>query len=180
MARWSIMNSPKDEVRALGREIFGSAEGDRKKLVRRYAAALPKLEGTAARGHEIFLQTCAVCHRFRGEGADIGPDITDVRIKSPEMLLSDILDPNNSIEPRWEAISFEAEGGRSVTGSIVSETDDEIVVRGLGGTDTLPRRSVTSLKPLGVSLMPQGLEGALPEPRMADLLAFLRSDPHAK
>lgn len=179
IGRWSIMNSPQAEIRALGREIFGSTDGDRKKLVRRYATALPSLEGSVARGHEVFLQACAVCHRFRGEGADLGPDITDVRIKSPEMLLSDILDPNNSIEPRWEAISFEAEGGRNVTGIIISETDDAIVVRGVGGTDTLPRRRVTSSKPLGVSLMPQGLEGALTEARMADLLAFLRSDPNA-
>jgi putative heme-binding domain-containing protein len=180
MGRWSILNSAKEDVRTLGREIFGSAEGDRKKLVRRYAAALPSLAGSAARGHEVFVQTCAVCHRFRGEGGDVGPDITDVRIKSPEMLLSDILDPNNTIDPRWEAVSFEAEGGRSVTGLVTSETADAIVVRSIAATDTLPRRSVTSSKPLGVSLMPQGLEGALTEPRMADLIAFLRSDPNTK
>lgn len=180
MGRWLILNSASEEVRTLGREIFGSTEGDRKKLVRRYAAALPALEGSAARGHEIFLQTCAVCHRFRGEGADIGPDITDVRIKSPDMLLSDILDPNNTIEPRWEAFTFEAEGGRGTTGIIQSETADAVVVRSLAGTDTLPRRSITSSRPLGLSLMPPGLEGTLTEARMADLLAFLRSDPASR
>ena len=34
--------------------------------------------------------------------------------------------------------------------------------------------------PDGAPLMPQGLEAALDESRMADLIAFLRSDPHAK
>ena len=128
----------------------------------------------------MFAQACAVCHRFRGEGADVGPDITDVRIKTPEMLLSDILDPNNAIEPRWEAVSFTAEGGRNVVGMVVSETDTAVVVRNAGGAETIPRRAITASAPLGLSLMPAGLEAALDEPRMADLLAFLRSDPHAK
>lgn len=180
MGRWLITNSATEEIRTLGREVFGAAEGDRKQLVRRYAAALPALAGSAERGRAVFAQACAVCHRFRGEGADVGPDITDVRIKTPEMLLSDILDPNNAIEPRWEAVSFTAEGGRNVVGMVVSETDTAVVVRNAGGAETIPRRAITASAPLGLSLMPAGLEAALDEPRMADLLAFLRSDPHAK
>ncbi len=180
MGRWLILNSSTEEVRKLGREVFGAAEDDRRKLVRRYAAALPGLDGSAERGRAVFAQTCAVCHRFRGEGAEVGPDITDVRIKTPEMLLSDILDPNNAIEPRWEAFSFTAEGGRNVVGMIVSETDTAVIVRHAGGTETLARDGITASSPLGLSLMPQGLEAALDEPRMADLIAYLRSDPHAK
>ncbi|MBL9200947.1 MAG: c-type cytochrome [Opitutaceae bacterium] len=180
MGRWLIMNSASEEVRALGRDVFGTAEDDRKKLVRRYAAALPGLAGAAERGRAVFTQTCAVCHRFRGEGADVGPDITDVRIKTPDMLLSDILDPNNAIEPRWEAVSLTADGGRNVVGMVVSESDAAVVIRNASGTETLPRRAITASAPLGLSLMPQGLEAAVDEARMADLIAYLRSDPDAK
>ncbi|MSU48603.1 MAG: c-type cytochrome [Opitutus sp.] len=178
--RWGILNSKDDNVRALGQEIFGRTEGDRKQLVRRYTAALKDFTGSAAQGKAIFQQTCTVCHRFRGEGNDVGPDITDVRIKTPEMLLSDILDPNHSIEPRWEAHTMQVEGGRTLVGIIVTETNDALVVRGLTGTETLPRSSIQASTSLGVSLMPEGLEGTLNEPRMADLLAFLRSDPEKK
>jgi len=121
-----------------------------------------------------------VCHRFRGEGNDMGPDITDVRIKTPEMLLSDILDPNHSIEPRWEAHTLQVEGGRTLVGIIVNETNDALVVRGVTGTETLARASIQSSTALGVSLMPEGLEGTLNELRMADLVAYLRSDSDKK
>ncbi len=178
--RWGILNSKDDNVRALGQEIFGRTEGDRKQLVRRYTAALKELTGSAARGKTIFQQTCVVCHRFRGEGNDVGPDITDVRIKTPEMLLSDILDPNHSIEPRWEAHTMQVEGGRTLVGIIVTETNDALVVRGVTGTETLARASIHSSTSLGVSLMPEGLEGTLNEPRMADLVAYLRSDSDQK
>jgi putative membrane-bound dehydrogenase-like protein len=178
--RWLILNSRLDEVRAMGREIFGQTEGDRKVLVRRYAAAIKNLTGSAARGHVVFSQTCAVCHRFRGEGKEVGPDITDVRIKTADMLLSDILDPNNEVDPRWEAFTIQADGGRGLVGLIASETNDALVVRGLAGTETLARNAVQSYAPLGSSLMPEGLEGTLDEPRMADLIAFLRSNHDTK
>lgn len=178
--RWGILNSRVDEVRALGREVFGQTEGNRKVLVRRYATALGQLKGSAARGHTVFTQTCAVCHRFRGEGTEVGPDITDVRIKTADMLLSDILDPNNEVDPRWEAFTIQAEGGRGLVGLIASETNDALVVRGIGGTETLARPAVQSYAPLGASLMPEGLEGTLDEQRMADLIAFLRSSHDSK
>jgi putative membrane-bound dehydrogenase-like protein len=174
--RWGILNSRFDEVRALGQEVFGQTEGDRKVLVRRYASALKDLKGSPSRGHTVFTQTCAVCHRFRGEGHEVGPDITDIRIKTPAMLLSDILDPNNEVDPRWEAFTVQADGGRGLVGLIASETNDALVVRGIGGTETLARATVQNYAPLGSSLMPEGLEGTLDEQRMADLIAFLRSN----
>ena len=178
--RWGILNSRFDEVRALGQEIFGRTEGDRKVLVRRYASAIKDLNGSVSRGRTVFTQACAVCHRFRGEGIEVGPDITDVRIKTPEMLLSDILDPNNEVDPRWEAFTIQAEGGRGLVGLIASETNDALVVRSIGGTETLARAAVQQYAPLGSSLMPEGLEGTLDEARMADLIAFLRSSHEAK
>jgi putative heme-binding domain-containing protein len=123
----------------------------------------------------VFSQTCAVCHRFRGEGNELGPDISDVRIKTPEMLLSDILDPNNAIEPQWEPYSVRMRDGRTVVGIIASESNEALVVRTIGGSETIPRATLATCEPLGTSLMPQGLEATLTDTRMADLLAYLRS-----
>ncbi len=179
LGRWLILNSAVEEVRTLGQEIFGKMEGDRKALVQRYATATASLQGSEARGHETFTQTCTVCHRFRGEGNDVGPDISDVRIKTPEMLLSDILDPNNAIDPQWEAYTVRVKDGRALVGRMASETNDAIVIKGPTGSETVPRASLVTAEPLGMSLMPQGLEAAIDEHRMADLLAYLRSEPAA-
>jgi hypothetical protein len=55
-----------------------------------------------------------------------------------------------------------------------------MVVRSVAGTETLARSAVQHYSPLGASLMPDGLEGALDEQRMADLIAFLRSSHDVK
>ncbi|MBI4627004.1 MAG: hypothetical protein HY736_27750 [Verrucomicrobia bacterium] len=60
-------------------------------------------------------------------------------------------------------------------GIIESESNEAMVIRGLGGTETIPRHQIEAYEPLGVSLMPEGLEASLTEPKMADLLAYLRS-----
>lgn len=173
--RWGAMNAASDEVRALAQEIFGRAEGDRKGLVKRYATGVAGLTGSVQKGQQTFAQTCAVCHKFRGAGNDVGPDISDVRIKSPEMLLSDILDPNSAVEPRWETYSVKTKGGGAFMGIIDSESNEAIVVKGIAGKETIARNTVESSDPLGTSLMPQGFESSLNEQNMADLLAFLRS-----
>ncbi len=173
--RWGFLNSGIAEVRALAGEVFGKAQGDRKGLVKKYAASVPGLPGTVTEGKRIFTQTCAVCHTFRGFGADVGPDISDVRMKSPEMLLSDILDPNGTVEPRWESYTVTTKAGAASVGVVASESNEAIVLKGISGKETILRKDVATFEPMGRSLMPEGFEGTLTEQSMADLLAYLRS-----
>jgi putative membrane-bound dehydrogenase-like protein len=177
--RWLMLNSSAANVRAMAQEVFGKAEGDRKGLVKKYAATVPSLSGSAAEGKRIFTQTCAVCHIFRGFGADVGPDISDVRIKSAEMLLSDILDPNGTVEPRWESYSLTTKSGGAFVGVVASESNEAIVLKGISGKETVLRKEVAAFEPMGRSLMPEGFESTLTEKSMADLLAYLRSSPDA-
>ena len=129
------------------------------------------LKGDASRGHALFTTNCAVCHQFRGEGGQIGPDITDVRNKPWQALLSDILDPNRMVEARWTAHSLTRKTGPALLGVIEAETADSITIKGLGVHETVSRSEVASIKDLGQSLMPVGFEGSLDHQAMADLLA---------
>jgi putative heme-binding domain-containing protein len=178
--RWRFSNSKSAAVSALAQEIFGATEGDRKKIVKRYSNAVAGLQGNVSEGREVFLQACAACHQFRGEGIDFGPDLSDVRIKLPEMLLADILDPNAAIEPRWEAFSVTAQGGRTLVGFIESENNEAIMMKGPGWKEAVPRTTLEASEPLGISLMPEGLEGSITEQQMSSLLDFLRSLPERR
>ena len=42
-------------------------------------------------------------------------------------------------------------------------------------TETIPRTDIESLRSLGLSYMPEGLEKQIDVPAMADLLAYLNS-----
>jgi putative heme-binding domain-containing protein len=172
--RWKYGRSPDAELQALAKELFGSPSPDRAAILADYQAAL-KLPGDAAEGHALFTATCAACHRLNGEGVDVAPDISDVRIKPPEALLSDILDPNRVVETRWSAVAVETTDGLALTGIIDAETPDALTIKMQGGiSQAIPRSKLKNLTPLNQSLMPVGLEAALTKQQMADLLAFLK------
>jgi len=173
MSRWVHLRSSNAEVAALAKELWGQPTGDRGKVLDSYRPAL-EMAGDVERGRVLFTNVCAVCHKVDGFGQDIGPDITDVRNKPAEALLSDILDPNRAVEARWTAYAVQTLDSRTLMGLISAETADSVTLKGPGVNETLPRTQIKSLGEVGQSLMPVGMEGALDKQQMADLLAFLR------
>lgn len=107
---------------------------------------------------------------------DVGPSLADVKVKPPEGLLSDILDPNRMFEARWTAYQVNTKDGRSLSGLIANETTDGVELVMMGGLrETLSRSAIKDMKSLDRTLMPEGLEAAITKEQMSDLMAFLRS-----
>ncbi|MEO7318402.1 MAG: HEAT repeat domain-containing protein, partial [Chthoniobacteraceae bacterium] len=148
---------------------------DRAKVIASYAQ-VGELKGDAARGRTLFQQQCAICHRLRGEGQDVGPDLGMVAAKPLDWLLTAIFDPNAAIEPRYQAQTVKLKSGTEFTGIIVAETANNLTLRQPGGTEAPALRSdIATQTALGKSLMPEGLESALRAQDLADLLAALRA-----
>jgi mono/diheme cytochrome c family protein len=66
---------------------------DRAKVIARYAK-VGEMKGDAAHGRTLIQQQCAICHRFKGEGQELGPDLGMVAAKPLDWLLAAIFDPN--------------------------------------------------------------------------------------
>ncbi|MCB1230822.1 MAG: DUF1080 domain-containing protein [Verrucomicrobiae bacterium] len=177
MQRWSYARSTNEEVKNLAIELFGQASGDRGKVINDYKGALAGHEGDAERGKAVFQKAaCMTCHQLKGVGVEVGPSLADVRIKPPEALLTDILDPNRAVEERWAAYTIETKDGRQLAGLVAAETDAAIEIRLPGGlSETVPRDQVAKYETTGLSLMPVGLEAAISHQDMADLIAFLKA-----
>lgn len=177
MQRWSYARSSNEELKALAIDLFGQASGDRAEVIKRYQLALNQHEGDPERGKVVFEKAaCMTCHEVGGVGVVVGPALADVRAKPAEALLSDILDPNRAVEERWAAYSIGTRDGRQLAGLVAAETDAAIEVRLPGGfTETVPREQVATFETSGLSLMPVGLESAITEAEMADLIAFLKA-----
>ncbi|MFT5466724.1 MAG: putative membrane-bound dehydrogenase-like protein [Verrucomicrobiales bacterium] len=173
MSKWVWLRSKNEEMRSLAEELFARPSADRAAVLNDYRAAL-ELEGDVERGRQIFTVTCSVCHKVDGVGADIGPDITDVRNKPVEGLLSDILDPSRATEARWTSFTVELTDGRVLFGRIGAETADAITLVGLGVNETIQRSQIKAMTDTGLSLMPVGVEAGIDKQQMADLLQFLR------
>ncbi|MEM9015991.1 MAG: PVC-type heme-binding CxxCH protein [Verrucomicrobiota bacterium] len=150
-------------------------------VIEQYRPALDRT-GNPSNGKYVFARACLTCHRTsEGEGIELGPDVTTFAAIGGESLLERILDPNREVAPQYQAYNFNRKDGSSLTGVIRSETPEAVHLRMPGGLEETFRRSeVISMKSLGRSLMPDGLEAAISVAEMADLLAYLSASSTAQ
>lgn len=174
--RWRYLQSKDPTIKALADNLFQRPSDDRAAVITRYLPST-KMKGDPTKGREVFNTVCIICHSYQGAGIAVGPDISDVRAKEPEALLSDILDPNRMIEARWSAYQIDTKDNRTLVGLMESENANSISLKMPGGaTETIDRNQISSQKSLDASLMPVGLEAAITVEQMADLLAFLQGN----
>jgi putative heme-binding domain-containing protein len=144
-------------------------------VLEEYQAAL-KLPADPLRGKAVFVKNCANCHHVGDVGVDVAPDISDSRVKQPEQILTDILQPNRAIDANYISYTVITADGQVLTGILASETGASITLKQQEGkTVTLARDEIDELQSTGVSLMPEGLEKDLPPQAMADLVSFIKN-----
>ena len=128
------------------------------------------------RGHEIFLQACATCHRIGMEGSEVGPDLMGQLGMSEEALLKDILLPSERIRPGYEMTEVRLRAGSIVTGLLKDDGATSLLLMQAGGVEqTLLRKDTAEVRRLATSLMPPFAEAITPAD-MANLMAWLRSN----
>ena len=128
---------------------------------------------------------CARCHRIRGEGPTIGPDLSNLKDRDPVSVLRDIRDPNATLHPDYVTYQADLKNGDTLTGFISHNGDaagpagsDRLTLVDAAGHETsLFRSEIQNLHPTGLSLMPTGLLDGLDEGAVRDLLTFLMHEP---
>ncbi len=155
-------------------KVFAATNSNRSEVVTKYQSAL-SLSGDPARGARIYETACMICHRHGDRGNDIGPHLGTVKGWTPEQILTNVLDPNREVSPNFALYLIETNDGRTLTGLISSETAGNLVLKLADGSQqSLLRSDIKSLTSPGLSLMPEGLEAAITQAQMADLIAFLK------
>ena len=145
-------------------------------------AALDRLAGVAeetgrsSHGESIFNELCAQCHRVRGIGETVGPELAGVRDWDTERLLLSIVNPNAEINPQYTAYVIETNDGRDLSGILESETETSITLRMTGGSQSVLKSQLRRSEQMTISLMPEGLTDGLDAQSVADLLAFIREE----
>lgn len=136
--------------------------------------------GDYERGRSLFFGDklkCATCHRTRGEGKTIGPDLSNLPSKDAASVLKDIKEPGASINPDYVAYNVVLKDGETLTGFVRAQ-DEQSLRLVADGKETLLRRSeVNALSPSSISLMPTGLLEGVNEGQIRDLLTFLLNAP---
>lgn len=140
-------------------------------------AELTKQRGTVQHGRELFKTraTCIKCHKVRGEGKEVGPDLSEIGSKlSREAMFVAILDPSAGISHNYETYQAVLESGNVVSGLKISETDDEITIRNAESIDkTIAKDDIEELIKSKISLMPADLQKTMSAGDLVDVVEFL-------
>ncbi|QDU94598.1 PVC-type heme-binding CxxCH protein [Lignipirellula cremea] len=156
-------------------KLLTAVTGDRAEALARYRAAL-ELPADPRAGQAVFAKQCATCHRIDGTGFEVGPNIGDTRTKTPEQLLTDIIQPNRAIDANFLAYVVETLDGKVLTGVFAAETGASITLQQPGGkTSIVLRDDIERMQSTGVSLMPDGVENNVSLQQMADLIGYLKN-----
>jgi putative heme-binding domain-containing protein len=142
---------------------------------------IPELNGGDwGRGRALFygeLSRCSACHKVRGRGGDIGPDLSNLVHRDYASVLRDIHAPGAAINPDFIAHNVVLADGRVLQGTLYTEGDRLIVGDTTGRRTIVDRAQVETTSPASTSIMPDGLDAALGPEKLRDLLMFLLTDP---
>lgn len=149
----------------------------REQLVKQMRDVLARTPGDSHRGKQMFAKLCGQCHKIHGEGQEVGPDITSNGRASYDQLLSNVFDPSLVIGASYQARTVRTIDGRIVTGLLVEDSEQRIVLKVQGGKEeTIVRDDVEAMKVSELSLMPEGIEKQYSPQELADLFAYITLD----
>jgi putative heme-binding domain-containing protein len=140
-------------------------------------AALSAKPGNAAHGEQLFGGICVTCHQVNGKGIDFGPNLSEIGTKlGKDALYEAVVYPDAGIEFNYETTVLTLKDGNSAIGIVVSDTEAEVALKAPGAIVTkFPKSAIASQAKLKTSLMPTGLQRAMSQQDLIDLIEFLAS-----
>ncbi|MDZ4850033.1 MAG: PVC-type heme-binding CxxCH protein [Pirellulaceae bacterium] len=158
-------------------ELRSTPESTAKKLAslkkRITPSSLKKADATA--GRVLFQKNCSNCHRFFDTGGTIGPDITGAQRMNIDYLLENLLDPSAAVAKDYLMEILLLDGGRTVSGLVVEETELALTIQTVNERLVLPKNEIEQRKLSQVSLMPDGMLNPLSDTEVLHLIAYLTS-----
>ena len=120
---------------------------------------------------------CFKCHSVRGEGNNVGPDLSNLVQRDYASVLKDIRYPNAALNPDHLSYSIQLADGEEITAVLQKDNRDAVTIADISGQKTIPKTQIKSIKPTTLSLMPEGLDKVLSSEELKDLLTFLLTSP---
>lgn len=145
-----------------------------------YVNNLEGQQGDPARGAIVYEKaTCHKCHRYGDWGEAMGPDLTSLtkRFTRKEILQS-LVFPSHVIPSQYAAKSLLLVDGRQLTGIVAPGAAGEVLLLTPEGEKiAIAETDIDEILPSKTSAMPDGLIHEFELAEIADLFAYLSSDP---
>lgn len=161
--------------------LGATSNAARGEVIAKYLPGLAR-PANLERGRVAFERECLNCHRLGKKGHDVGPNLATVRNRTPDNLLTHILDPNREVLPTYVEYTAVLDDGRVVSGVVAGESANSITLRKAQGVEeVILRTNLEQLAASGRSIMPEGLEMKVTPEEMNDLIAYvLKADLETK
>ena len=133
-------------------------------------------DGDWKAGHDLFVgkANCSKCHMKSKEGNRVGPDLDNLIHRDYAGVLRDVVDPSATINPDAIGYNVLLDDGRTVSGTRVAETEDELhIVPASGVLAKLKKSEIEAVAPMKISPMPAGLDKQLTKNELRDLMTYL-------
>lgn len=136
-------------------------------------------KGDVDKGKAIFEMkgTCAKCHQVRGQGKDVGPNLSEIGSKlARDAMYTSILDPSAGISHNYETFQVVLDDGTQASGLMVSDTAEEVAIKTPEGViRKFPKGEVEEVVKLKTSIMPNDLQRNLTADDLVDVVEYLMS-----
>lgn len=157
--------------------------GDKQQIIETKKAIVRAGPVDKQRGHDLFMKNCGVCHQLNGEGAQIlvGPDLTGVGRGTLDLLLNNVIDPDQIIGAGYENTIIETKDGDTHSGRLVEDTDQYVKLLSAGPKeDVIQKKDIKEQRKSNKSVMPEGFEQILKDDEFRDLIRFVLEAPVGK
>jgi putative heme-binding domain-containing protein len=178
-SKWYAQNFPKEPALP---NVAGDKPVESKYKYEDLLTFLEKGEGQkgdVTRGRVVFEKAqCIKCHKYGKEGEGVGPDLTTLksRFKRADVLES-IVYPSKVISDQYRSTVIITKKGTTITGLAAVQGDTVTVLLSTGEKVTLKKDEIDTQVASLVSVMPEKLLDTLELKEIADLFAFLESEP---
>ncbi|HEV8606796.1 MAG TPA: PVC-type heme-binding CxxCH protein [Tepidisphaeraceae bacterium] len=173
---WQILTSNRDrDIAQRAKDLEKSAgrapNPDKQKLLATLQSAT-ETKGDPKLGAQVFEKNCQVCHTLEGKGGAVGPDLTGIGARAKSEILSEIIDPNRSVEGTYRQWIVETRED-VLYGRLLSENATAIeIIDAQAQKHTLQRKDIKKLRASDLSVMPEGFEQIAPD-ELTNLLEFI-------
>ena len=169
-----LVSSADPEVRKMALKLNDNNNG--KISLKKYnIKSLMTKRGIVKKGKQVYMKACFTCHKSGDIGIDFGPALTEIGDKlAREAMYVSIIDPNEAISFGYEGFNVKTKSGSTLIGYIISDSDDELVMKVPGGVSVTTKKSeIFSKDKIDGSLMPEGLIASISEEELVDLVEYL-------
>ena len=138
--------------------------------------AAEQATGDPEKGSAVYAANgCSGCHRIRGVGGRMGPDLTDIGIRSMGHLQASVLSPNESVLPQHWMVRAKSSDGKPITGLRLNEDTFSVqLIDASGSLLSLHKADLAEYEVDRTSGMPS-FEGKIQGDDLENLIAYLAS-----